>query len=83
MGMKYIRGLSADMEDLPTKQGQHEAKKFWAHFLWSVKQDIYEPCYLKTTKPKHKTVTVPKNPVADSTTTTNSDSTASSVVNYK
>ena len=22
--MKYIRGLSADMEDLPTKQGQHE-----------------------------------------------------------
>ena len=26
MGMKYVRGLSADMEDLLTKKGQEEAK---------------------------------------------------------
>ena len=61
LGMNYIRGLSADMEDLPTKKGQEEAKKFWSHFLWSVKQKIYEPCYLKTTTPKCNPVTIPKN----------------------
>lgn len=56
LDMNYIRGLSADMEDLPTKKGQQETKKFWSHFLWSVKQGIYEPCYLKTTAPKYKPV---------------------------
>ncbi len=61
LGMNYIRGLSADMEDLPTKKGQEEAKKFWAHFLWSVKQKIYEPCYLKTTTPKCNPTTIPEN----------------------
>lgn len=58
MGMNFVRGLSADMEDLPTRQGQQDAKKFWAHFLWSVKQGIFEPCYLKTTEPKHLPVTI-------------------------
>ena len=59
MGMNYIRGLSADMEDLPTEKGQAEAKKFWEHFLWCVEKGIYEPCYLKNTTPIHKPVTVP------------------------
>ncbi|MBQ8626490.1 MAG: NAD(P)H-dependent oxidoreductase, partial [Agathobacter sp.] len=58
MGMNYIRGLSADMEDLPTEKGQAEAKKFWEHFVWCVEKAIYEPCYLKTTNPAHKPVTV-------------------------
>lgn len=73
LGMKYIRGLSADMEDLPTEQGQRDAKKFWSHFLWSIKQDIYEPCYLKTTTPKHKTVTIPKGTFIEHTTSVNSN----------
>ncbi len=59
MGMKYIRGLSADMEDLPTPKGQEEAKKYWEHFLWCVEKGIYEPCYLKNTTPAHKPVSVP------------------------
>lgn len=59
MGMNYIRGFSADMEDLPTEKGQTEAKKFWEHVLWCIKQGIYEPCYLKTTAPVHMPVTVP------------------------
>ena len=57
MGMNYIRGLSADMEDLPTEKGQAEAKKFWEHFLWCVEKGIFEPCYLKSTVPAHKPVT--------------------------
>ncbi len=42
MGMKYIRGLSADMEDLLTEKGRKDAEKFFDRFLWSVSEDIYE-----------------------------------------
>ncbi|MBQ8518634.1 MAG: NAD(P)H-dependent oxidoreductase [Agathobacter sp.] len=66
MGMKFIRGLSADMEDLPTEKGQTEAKKYWEHFHWCVEQGIFEPCYLKNTEPVHKTVEIP----ADASTAT-------------
>lgn len=59
MGMKFIRGLSADMEDLPTEKGQAEAKKYWEHFHWCVENKIFEPCYLKNTKAMHKEVSVP------------------------
>jgi len=59
MGMNYIRGLSADMEDLPTKKGQEEAKKFWEHFVWCIEQKQFEPCYLKNTAPKQVEITVP------------------------
>ena len=41
MGMKYIRGLSADMEDLLSDRGREDAEKFFDRFLWSVKENIY------------------------------------------
>ena len=41
LGMRYIRGLSADMEDLLTEVGKNDAKKFFDRFLWSVENDIY------------------------------------------
>lgn len=41
MGMRYIRGLSADMEDLLSEKGQNDAEKFFERFLWSVKEGIY------------------------------------------
>ena len=59
MGMRFVRGLSADMEDLPTKKGQEEAKKYWEHFQWCVEQGIFEPCYLKNTPPVHKAIEIP------------------------
>ena len=43
MGMHFIRGLSADMEDLPTKKGQQEAEKWFSHFVWSAKNRYFEP----------------------------------------
>ena len=52
MGMRYIGGLSADMEDLLTEQGQRDAEKFFDRFLWAVREGIYqhkstdEPHYL-------------------------------------
>lgn len=36
LGLSYIRGLSADMEDLLKKKGQREARAFFRHVLWSV-----------------------------------------------
>ncbi len=42
MGMKVIHGLSQDMEDLTTKQGQQDAEKFFEYVLWCVKHDIFE-----------------------------------------
>ena len=49
LGMGYIRGLSADMEDLLSEKGQKEAEQFFERFLWAVKEDI---CVRKTEPPK-------------------------------
>lgn len=45
LGLGYIRGLSADMEDLLKKKGQHDAKAFFRHVLWSVANGHKEPCF--------------------------------------
>lgn len=42
LGLRYIRGLSADMEDLLTEKGQEDAVKFFERFLWSVRESVYE-----------------------------------------
>ena len=41
LGLRYIRGLSADMEDLLSEKGQAEARQFFDRFLWSVKEGVY------------------------------------------
>jgi putative NADPH-quinone reductase len=35
LGLRYIPGLSADMDDLTTENGRREAENWWKHFLWS------------------------------------------------
>lgn len=42
LGMKVIRGLSADMEDLTTEQGRKDAEAFFEYVLWCVAHDIYD-----------------------------------------
>ncbi|MBQ2988527.1 MAG: NAD(P)H-dependent oxidoreductase [Clostridia bacterium] len=42
LGLLYIRGLSADMDDLLTEKGQKEAIDFFRFVLWSVKNEAYE-----------------------------------------
>ena len=42
MGMRYIRGISADMEDLLCEQGRRDAEKFFDRFLWAVNEGIYQ-----------------------------------------
>ena len=43
LGLKYIHGLSADMDDLLKEKGQKEAVDFFRYLCWSVEQDLYEP----------------------------------------
>lgn len=56
MGMKFIRGLSADMEDLLTKKGRDEASAFWKHACWCMEHNYFEPCYTPTYIPVCKSV---------------------------
>ncbi len=42
LGLRYIQGLSADMEDLTTEKGQKEAEDFFRYLLWSAEHDVYE-----------------------------------------
>ena len=42
LGMRYLRGLSADMEDLLTEKGQGEARAFFHRILWALEQGIDE-----------------------------------------
>ena len=50
MGMKYVRGLSADMEDLLEEKGRTDAEKFFERFLWAVKEQIYTSARKKTSE---------------------------------
>lgn len=59
MGMKYIRGLSADMDDLTTDQGRSEAEKFFDFVCWSVENNVFETLPAPLPEPAHKPVTVP------------------------
>lgn len=63
LGLKYIHGLSADMDDLTTKKGQTEAEKFFEYLIWSVKHGIYEPAPAK--QPSAARVPVKAAPVSD------------------
>jgi multimeric flavodoxin WrbA len=42
LGLRYIRGLSADMEDLLKEKGQQEAKQFFARLLWQMENGVWE-----------------------------------------
>ena len=42
LGLRYVRGLSADMDDLTTDKGRQEAEKFFDYLIWSVSHGICE-----------------------------------------
>lgn len=65
LGMKFIRGLSADMDDLLSEKGQKEARDFFSYLCWCIEKDSYEPipsspATIDTTlTPAHMPVTIP------------------------
>lgn len=52
LGLKYVKGLSADMDDLTTKKGQKEAEEFLKNVLFQVENDIYVRNTFVYEKPK-------------------------------
>ena len=61
LGLKYIRGLSADMDDLLTEKGQKEALDFFNYVCWSVENDYFEAIPKEMSKPANIPATVPEN----------------------
>lgn len=43
MGMKFVKGLSADMDDLTKEKGQKEADEFFKYVLWCKENNHSEP----------------------------------------
>ncbi len=61
MGLKFIRGLSADMDDLLTAKGQKQARDFWEYLNWSMEQDYHEPFRYHPMALSHIPITVPES----------------------
>lgn len=76
LGMRVVRGLSADMDDLTTTQGQQQARHFFDHLLFSCahglfvtppprapkrEQPIYQPVLPAADKRKDKDVVIVTN----------------------
>ena len=51
--LNYIKGLSADMDDLTCEKGRQEAEQFFDYLIWSVSRGIAEPA------PEHGTAFIP------------------------
>ena len=49
LGLRYIPGLSADMEDLLHRKGQQEAEAFFGHVLWAAERGCVEPAFRPVT----------------------------------
>ena len=43
MGMRFVRGLSADMDDLLSEKGQKDARDFFDYVCWCMAHGICEP----------------------------------------
>ena len=52
MGMKFIDGLSADMDDLTTEKGQKEAIKFFSYVLFCIENDLFAQRKITYQEPK-------------------------------
>ena len=61
MGMKYIRGLSADMDDLLSEKGQKEAREFFDFVIWNTENNFFVTAPEKSSAPKNIPVSVPEN----------------------
>ncbi len=60
LGLCYVKGLSADMEDLLTEAGQQQAKDYFDYLLWCVEQGYCEPRPEAIPVPEPVPVTVPE-----------------------
>jgi len=54
--LKYVKGLSADMDDLLIEKGQKEAVEFFNYVKWCAENDVCEPLKQDTKTPNHVAV---------------------------
>lgn len=59
MGMHFIQGLSADMDDLLKEKGQRQARDYFAHMMWCIGRGIFEKPKAHVEKALIQTVAVP------------------------
>ncbi|MCR4611336.1 MAG: NAD(P)H-dependent oxidoreductase [Lachnospiraceae bacterium] len=45
--LRYVKGLSADMEDILSKKGQKEAVEFFKFVLWNMKNNLCDDLHMK------------------------------------
>ena len=91
MGMNFICGLSADMEDLTTKKGQKQATDFWNHFCWCVEKEYFEPVYVRpvtlalhqATVPAHSSVNLDGDVVIVTDCTPENESLAAMIARFQ
>ncbi len=60
LGLRYVRGLSADMDDLTTKKGQKDAQDFFKYLIWSVENGSYEQAHANASSTECVAATVPE-----------------------
>ena len=60
LGMKVLRGLSADMDDLLTEKGQQEAELYFSHLVWCMEQGYSEPVMIQNQPAQLIPVTLPE-----------------------
>lgn len=61
MDMKYIKGLSADMDDLLSEKGRKEAEDFFEYVCWCTENESFETAPEKPHPAKNMPVFVPEN----------------------
>ena len=54
LGLKVIRGLSADMDDLLSEKGQKDARDFFDFVLFSAENGVFEPVPETLPAPAHR-----------------------------
>ena len=59
LGLRYVKGLSADMDDLTTEKGRKEAEGFLQYLLWSMEQGLSEPASVEDSPYFPRQATVP------------------------
>lgn len=59
LGLRYVRGLSADMDDLLKEQGRKDAASFFDHLIFSVENGIFEKALPKPSDFDHVPATIP------------------------
>ncbi len=63
LGLRYVRGLSADMEDLRTAWGRREALDFFRYLLWNIERGYQEPALLRQVPAALKTASPAEGPI--------------------